>query len=208
MEATEYSSEMLTDEELVLRSQAGDTEALEAIIERYRGLAKLRTRSYFLAGAESDDLVQEAMIGLFKAARDYDPKYGASFKTFANICITRQMLTAIKGATRYKHQPLNSYISLNRSVFEEDDGGRPLLEMLATDNDSDPESIYLRNEWIVSLSQAVPRVLSKLELRVLLYYLRGLSYETIAQRIGRPIKTVDNAIQRMKRKMELYFRNH
>lgn len=208
MEATEYSSEMLTDEELVLRSQAGDTEALEAIIERYRGLAKLRTRSYFLAGAESDDLVQEAMIGLFKAARDYDPKYGASFKTFANICITRQMLTAIKGATRYKHQPLNSYISLNRSVFEEDDGGRPLLEMLATDNDSDPESIYLRNEWMVSLSQAVPRVLSKLELRVLLYYLRGLSYETIAQRIGRPIKTVDNAIQRMKRKMELYFRNH
>ena len=151
MEATEYSSEMLTDEELVLRSQAGDTEALEAIIERYRGLAKLRTRSYFLAGAESDDLVQEAMIGLFKAARDYDPKYGASFKTFANICITRQMLTAIKGATRYKHQPLNSYISLNRSVFEEDDGGRPLLEMLATDNDSDPESIYLSNEWMVSL---------------------------------------------------------
>ena len=168
----------------------------------------MRTRSYFLAGAESDDLVQEAMIGLFKAARDYDPKYGASFKTFANICITRQMLTAIKGATRYKHQPLNSYISLNRSVFEEDDGGRPLLEMLATDNDSDPESIYLRNEWMVSLSQAVPRVLSKLELRVLLYYLRGLSYETIAQRIGRPVKTVDNAIQRMKRKMELYFRNH
>lgn len=208
MEATEYSSEMPTDEELVLRSQAGDTEALEAIIERYRGLAKLRTRSYFLAGAESDDLVQEAMIGLFKAARDYDPKYGASFKTFANICITRQMLTAIKGATRYKHQPLNSYISLNRSVFEEDDGGRPLLEILATDNDSDPESIYLRNEWMVSLSQAVPRVLSKLELRVLLYYLRGLSYETIAQRIGRPVKTVDNAIQRMKRKMELYFRNH
>ena len=208
MEATEYSSEMPTDEELVLRSQAGDTEALEAIIERYRGLAKLRTRSYFLAGAESDDLVQEAMIGLFKAARDYDPKYGASFKTFANICITRQMLTAIKGATRYKHQPLNSYISLNRSVFEEDDGGRPLLEMLATDNDSDPESIYLRNEWMVSLSQAVQRVLSKLELRVLLYYLRGLSYETIAQRIGRPVKTVDNAIQRMKRKMELYFRNH
>ena len=208
MEATEYSSEMPTDEELVLRSQAGDTEALEAIIERYRGLAKLRTRSYFLAGAESDDLVQEAMIGLFKAARDYDPKYGASFKTFANICITRQMLTAITGATRYKHQPLNSYISLTRSVFEEDDGGRPLLEMLATDNDSDPESIYLRNEWMVSLSQAVPRVLSKLELRVLLYYLRGLSYETIAQRIGRPVKTVDNAIQRMKRKMELYFRNH
>ena len=208
MEATEYSSEMPTDEELVLRSQAGDTEALEAIIERYRGLAKLRTRSYFLAGAESDDLVQEAMIGLFKAARDYDPKYGASFKTFANICITRQMLTAIKGATRYKHQPLNSYISLNRSVFVEDDGGRPLLEILATDNDSDHESIYLRNEWMVSLSQAVPRVLSKLELRVLLYYLRGLSYETIAQRIGRPVKTVDNAIQRMKRKMELYFRNH
>ena len=208
MAATEYSSEMVTDEELVLRSQAGDTEALEAIIERYRGLAKLRTRSYFLAGAESDDLVQEAMIGLFKAARDYDPQYGASFKTFANICITRQMLTAIKGATRYKHQPLNSYISLNRSVFEEDDGGRPLLEILATDNDSDPESIYLRNEWMASLSQEVPRVLSKLELRVLLYYLRGLSYETIAQRIGRPVKTVDNAIQRMKRKMELYFRNH
>lgn len=208
MAATEYSSKILTDEELVLRSQAGDAEALEAIIERYRGLAKLRTRSYFLAGAESDDLVQEAMIGLFKAARDYDPKYGASFKTFANICITRQMLTAIKGATRYKHQPLNSYISLNRSVFEEDDGGRPLLEILATDCDSDPESIYLRNEWMASLSQEVPRVLSKLELRVLLYYLRGLSYETIAQRIGRPVKTVDNAIQRMKRKMELYFRNH
>lgn len=208
MEATEYSSEMPTDEELVLRSQAGDTEALEAIIERYRGLAKLRTRSYFLAGAESDDLVQEAMIGLFKAARDYDPQYGASFKTFANICITRQMLTAIKGATRYKHQPLNSYISLNRSVFEEDDGGRPLLEILAANNDSNPEAIYLRNEWMASLSQEVPRVLSKLELRVLLYYLRGLSYETIAQRIGRPVKTVDNAIQRMKRKMELYFRNH
>lgn len=208
MAATEYSSKILTDEELVLRSQAGDAEALEAIIERYRGLAKLRTRSYFLAGAESDDLVQEAMIGLFKAARDYDPQYGASFKTFANICITRQMLTAIKGATRYKHQPLNSYISLNRSVFEEDDGGRSLLEILATDYDSDPESIYLRNEWMASLSQEVPRVLSKLELRVLLYYLRGLSYETIAQRIGRPVKTVDNAIQRMKRKMELYFRNH
>lgn len=208
MAATEYSSKMVTDEELVLRSQAGDAESLEAIIERYRGLAKLRTRSYFLAGAESDDLVQEAMIGLFKAARDYDPQYGASFKTFANICITRQMLTAIKGATRYKHQPLNSYVSLNRSVFEADDDGRPLLEILATDYDSDPESIYLRNEWMASLSQEVPRVLSKLELRVLLYYLRGLSYETIAQRIGRPVKTVDNAIQRMKRKMELYFRNH
>lgn len=203
----EYNYLTATDEALVDLGQQGDEEAVRQLFERYRNLVKARARSYFLMGGDRDDLIQEGMIGLFKAIRDYAPENGTEFRRFANVCVTRQILTAVKGATRHKHAPLNSYISLNRPMYSREDTDRTLLDTLEEKRSVDPEDIYLRKELLTEIRNNVSYVLSDMELHVLLSYLRGESYRTIAERIQRPVKAVDNAIQRTKRKMELYFKD-
>jgi RNA polymerase sporulation-specific sigma factor len=189
-----------TDEQLVQRSREGDDRALVELLERYRGFARCRGRSYFLVGGDREDIVQEGMIGLYKAVRDYADGHGASFRSFAQLCITRQILTAIKSATRQKHTPLNSYVSFDRP--HEDDPDRTVGESLAIETDADPLELLVADDDLRQLQHAFDEVLSGLETEVLHLYLEGRSYQEIAERLGRRVKSIDNALQRVKRKLE------
>lgn len=188
---------------LILAAQGGDERASSALVARYRGFVRCKARSYFLAGADRDDVVQEGMIGLYKAIRDYDPTRQASFRSFAELCVTRQLITAIKSATRQKHTPLNSYVSLSRSASLEDEGERLLADILAVKGICDPAEIVI-SEWeSARIRQGFTEVLSSLEARVLRLYVEGKSYQEIAEALGRHVKSVDNALQRIKRKVEV-----
>jgi RNA polymerase sporulation-specific sigma factor len=189
-----------TDEELVARSRRGDDRALVELLERYRGFARSKARSYFLVGGDRDDIVQEGMIGLYKAVRDYADGHGASFRSFAELCITRQILTAIKTATRQKHTPLNSYVSFDRP--HEDDPDRTVGETLAVEVTADPLERLVEDDDLRTLQRAFDEVLSGLETEVLQLYVEGRSYQEIAERLGRRVKSIDNALQRIKRKLE------
>ena len=189
-----------TDEELVARTRGGDDRALVELLERYRGFARSKARSYFLVGGDRDDIVQEGMIGLYKAVRDYADGNGASFRSFAELCITRQILTAIKTATRQKHTPLNSYVSFDRP--HEDDPDRTVGETLAVELTADPLERLVEDDDLRTLQQAFDEVLSGLETEVLQLYVEGRSYQEIAERLGRRVKSIDNALQRIKRKLE------
>jgi RNA polymerase sporulation-specific sigma factor len=189
-----------TDEELVARSRDGDDRALVELLERYRGFARSKARSYFLVGGDRDDIVQEGMIGLYKAVRDYADVHGASFRSFAELCITRQILTAIKTATRQKHTPLNSYVSFDRP--HEDDPDRTVGETLAVELTADPLERLVEDDDLRTLQRAFDEVLSGLETEVLQLYVEGRSYQEIAERLGRRVKSIDNALQRIKRKLE------
>ncbi|SDZ21926.1 RNA polymerase sporulation sigma factor SigH [Tindallia californiensis] len=191
-------------DEMVLRSaQNGDLEALEILMNRYKNFVKAKARSYFLVGADREDIVQEGMIGLFKAVRDYCDEKPSSFKVFAELCITRQMITAIKTATRQKHIPLNSYISLNKPVCEHD-SDRTLMEMVSGQRITNPEELMISQEELVTIEDIIGEVLSKLEMKVLMLYINGRSYQEIAKDLGRSEKSIDNALQRVKRKLEKY----
>ncbi|WP_456300642.1 RNA polymerase sporulation sigma factor SigH [Tindallia magadiensis] len=191
-------------DEIVLRSaQNGDLEALEILMNRYKNFVKAKARSYFLVGADREDIVQEGMIGLFKAVRDYCDEKPSSFKVFAELCITRQMITAIKTATRQKHIPLNSYISLNKPVCEHD-SDRTLMEMVSGQRITNPEELMISQEELVTIEDIIGEVLSKLEMKVLMLYINGRSYQEIAKDLGRSEKSIDNALQRVKRKLERY----
>ncbi|CAM3479315.1 RNA polymerase sporulation sigma factor SigH [Hydrogenibacillus schlegelii] len=200
---TDY--EALSDEELVARIHAGDRKATDRLIERYRGFVRAKARPYFLVGADRDDIVQEGMIGLYKAIRDYRPDRATSFRSFADLCITRQMLSAVKMATRQKHIPLNSSISLDRPVRDEE-AERTLLDVLGDGGHLDPARLLIRREDVAALEEKMSEILSDLEKRVLMLYLDGRSYEEIAADLGRHIKSIDNALQRVKRKLERLFR--
>jgi RNA polymerase sporulation-specific sigma factor len=189
-----------TDEQLVARSRAGDDRALVELLERYRGFARSKARSYFLVGGDREDIVQEGMIGLYKAVRDYAEGHGASFRSFAELCITRQILTAIKTATRQKHTPLNSYVSFDRP--HEDDPDRTIGDSLAVETAADPLEMLVEDDDLRQLQHAFDEVLSGLETEVLQLYVEGRSYQEIAQRLGRRVKSIDNALQRIKRKLE------
>jgi RNA polymerase sporulation-specific sigma factor len=189
-----------SDEELVARSREGDDRALVELLERYRGFARAKARSYFLVGGDRDDIVQEGMIGLYKAVRDYAEGHGASFRSFAELCITRQILTAIKTATRQKHTPLNSYVSFDRP--HEDDPDRTVGETLAVELAADPLEMLVEDDDLRTLQHAFDEVLSGLETEVLQLYVEGRSYQEIAERLGRRVKSIDNALQRIKRKLE------
>jgi RNA polymerase sporulation-specific sigma factor len=189
-----------TDEELVARSRAGDDRALVELLERYRGFARSKARSYFLVGGDREDIVQEGMIGLYKAVRDYAEGHGASFRSFAELCITRQILTAIKTATRQKHTPLNSYVSFDRP--HEDDPDRTIGDSLAVEAAADPLEMLVEDDDLRQLQHTFDEVLSGLETEVLQLYVEGRSYQEIAQRLGRRVKSIDNALQRIKRKLE------
>lgn len=192
--------------EMVLKASNGDTIALEHIITKYKNFVKAKAKSYFLVGADKEDIIQEGMIGLYKAIRDFDGNKTNSFKCFAEICITRQIITAIKTATRQKHIPLNSYVSLNKPIYDEE-SDRTLLDIIATSIITDPEELIISKEELRNIESKMNEILSKLELEVLELYLNGKSYQYIADRIGRDVKSIDNALQRVKRKMEKYLEN-
>lgn len=187
---------------LVFAARDGDQNANGELVRRYRGLVRSRARSYYLVGADRDDIIQEGMIGLFKAIRDYDPTRQASFHSFAELCVTRQIITAVKSATRRKHSPLNGYVSLSRSVSMEDDGERLLSDILAAKEICDPAEIVV-SAWETSfIRSGMTDTLSTFEAQVLRLYTTGHSYQDIADKLGRHTKAVDNALQRIKRKME------
>ena len=190
----------LTDQELTAAYQAGDRQALEVIIDRYRRFARSKARGYFLVGADADDVEQEALIGLYKAARDYRPELCSSFRAFAEMCITRQIITAIKAATRQKHQPLNRAMPMSapRDGDSPDDSG---LENLLAAADADPLVLVEAAERLGDLRTLMAERLSTFEVEVLSLYVDGHSYQSIGERLGRPDKSIDNALQRMKRKL-------
>ena len=191
--------ENCTDEELLLIIKNGDDKALDYLMAKYKNLVKIRARAYFIVGADSEDIVQEGMIGLYKAIRDYK-KTEATFSTFARLCIDRQIITAIKTANRKKHLPLNSYLSLNMLIYEENED--TYIDKLEESDLSNPEKIIIDRENIKILQEKIDKNLSKLEKTVLNLYLRGLNYSSIAKRLDREEKSIDNAIQRIRKKIE------
>ena len=190
-----------SDEDLVALYHQGNGSAIELLLERYRNFARMKARSYFLAGADKDDIVQEGMIGLYKAVRDFRPDKETSFRSFAELCVTRQIITAIKTATRQKHIPLNSYISLNKPIYDED-SDRTLLDVISSIKVSDPEELVINQEASATMRERIRKNLSELECKVLTAYLEGKSYQEMANELNRHVKSIDNALQRVKRKLE------
>lgn len=189
-----------TDEELVQMSQAGDEAATEYLLHKYQKLVYIWTRPYFLQGAEDDDLLQEGMIGLFKAIRDFTPG-SSSFWSFAKLCITRNIISAIKGSTRQKHIPLNSYTSLHQPIYDVE-GDRTLMEVLTNSKVDDPETLVIDRERLHHTQRFIKEVLSDFEYRVFRLYINGLSYKEMADRLNTHTKSIDNALCRIKTKIE------
>ena len=193
----------LDDERLVECARNGDRAALEYLIHKYRNFVRAKARSYFLIGADREDIMQEGMIGLYKAIRDYRPDKLSSFRAFAELCITRQIITAIKTATRQKHIPLNSYVSLNKPIYDVE-SDRTLLDVLCGEAICDPEELVINHEDFTHIESKMGELLSDLEWEVLSSYLQGKSYQEIAKDLDRHVKSIDNALQRVKRKLEHY----
>ncbi len=192
----------LEDLQLVLRARNGSNEALDAILRKYTGFVRLKASSYFLAGGDGDDLVQEGMIGLYKAVRDFRPDKETSFRSFAELCVTRQIITAIKTATRFKHAPLNTYVSFSHTpAGQESEGDCTLGDALPGPGVDDPSVCVISTEELQSLVFCLGSGLSQLEADALRCYLEGLSYEQMADELGCDCKTIDNALQRVKRKI-------
>ena len=194
----------LSDEEIVdIYQRENNHFATDYIVQRYKNFVRSKARSYFLMGADKEDIIQEGMIGLYKAKRDYNRDREVSFKSFAELCITRQIISAIKGASRQKHIPLNSYISLNKPAY--DDSERTLIEVLETEKNLDPEEVVINREQYALIKEVMEAVLSPLEWDVLRGYMDAKSYQEMAEEHHRSIKSIDNALQRVKKKMEVYF---
>jgi RNA polymerase sporulation-specific sigma factor len=189
------------DEEIVLEAKDGNARAQEYLITKYENFVKAKAKSYFLIGADKEDIYQEGMIGLYKAIRDFKPDKLTSFRAFAELCVTRQIITAIKTATRQKHIPLNTYVSLNKPIYEEE-SDRTLLDVLAGFKITNPEELIISQEQMEHIENEIAKVLSELELEVLTSYLDGKSYQEIACDLDRHAKSIDNALQRVKRKLE------
>ncbi|MGG3955583.1 RNA polymerase sporulation sigma factor SigH [Anoxybacillus kestanbolensis] len=195
--------EQLEDEIIVELVHQGDSEALDYLIHKYKNFVRAKARSYFLVGADREDIVQEGMIGLYKAIRDFKEDKQSSFKAFAELCITRQMITAIKMATRQKHIPLNCYVSLDKPIYE-DDSARTLMDVLSGAKMTNPEELIINREEFDHMEEKMTELLSDLERKVLLLYLEGRSYQEISEELNRHVKSIDNALQRVKRKLEKY----
>jgi len=195
--------QMSIDEDIVGMIREGDEDALEFLINKYKNFVRAKARSYFLIGADREDIIQEGMIGLYKAIRDFRGDKLSSFRAFAELCITRQIITAIKTATRQKHIPLNSYISLNKPIYDED-SDRTLLDIISGSKIADPEELIVSKEEFDNIEEKMGEILSSLEWKVLMYYLEGKSYQEIAVDLKRHVKSIDNALQRVKRKVERY----
>ena len=191
------------DRDLIARVHEGDERALEGLLSRYRGFARAKSRSYFLAGSDKEDVVQEGMIGLYKAIRDFDLRQETPFRAFAELCISRQILTAIKTANRNKHRPLNSSISLDAPAHSGDDSSDGSIgDSLAATRDADPIELVISSEEITALKNSLKENLTDLEGEVLTLYMDGKSYEEIAGTLGNHVKSIDNALQRIKRKLQ------
>ncbi len=198
-----HAFQNLMDEQVVEMARNGDSLALEFLIAKYKNFVRAKARSYFLIGADREDIIQEGMIGLYKAIRDFRNDKLSSFRAFAELCVTRQIITAIKTATRQKHIPLNSYISLNKPIYEED-SDRTLMDVISGTKVSDPEELVISREEFGDIEQKMGELLSDLEWQVLMAYLDGKSYQEIADSLDRHVKSIDNALQRVKRKLERY----
>ncbi|NLT34505.1 MAG: RNA polymerase sporulation sigma factor SigH [Gaiellales bacterium] len=192
------------EEQLVVLAKNGNHEAARRLLSRYHQFVRIKAISYFLAGGESDDLIQEGYIGLYKAIRDYQPERAASFRSFAELCVTRQIITAIKTASRQKHFPLNSYVSFSYCPAGTDAENWTLADLIPAGRSADPVTQVISSEELGSLTGCLTTLLSPLESKVLRHYLEGMSYESIAARVGHDTKTVDNALQRVKRKVTMH----
>lgn len=193
----------LEDEEIIELVHRGESEALDYLIQKYRNFVRAKARSYFLIGADKEDIVQEGMIGLYKAIRDFKEDKLSSFKAFAELCITRQIITAIKTATRQKHIPLNSYVSLDKPIYDEE-SDRTLMDVISGAKVMDPEELIINQEEFDNIEVKMSELLSDLERKVLALYLDGQSYQEISEELNRHVKSIDNALQRVKRKLERY----
>ena len=189
----------MTDEDVVTLAQSGDGQALAFLLDKYKNFVRSKARSYFLIGADHEDIVQEGMIGLYKAIRDFKSAKLTSFRAFADLCVKRQIITAIKTATRQKHFPLNSYVSLNKPLYDEE-SDRTLLDVIEG-RVTNPEDLYISQEDLSSIQTQIDELLSDLEQQVLSAFLDGKSYQEIAALLGRHVKSIDNALQRVKRKL-------
>lgn len=199
----QLSYNLAVDEEIIRDAKSGDELALEFLINKYKSFVRAKARTYFLIGADREDIIQEGMIGLYKAIRDFRGDKLSSFRAFAELCITRQIITAIKTATRQKHIPLNSYISLNKPIFDEE-SDRTLLDIISEECTSDPEEMMINREELAGIESKMGEILSSLEWKVLSKFLQGRSYQEIAVELDRHVKSIDNALQRVKRKLEKY----
>ena len=190
----------LTDEQIISQIKEGDEQALSFLLEKYKDLVNSKVGKYFIIGAEREDIIQEGMIGLYKAVKNFDSSKQNTFKTFANLCIERQLITAIKSSNRQKHIPLNSYLSLNTSAYDNDEEGTELIETFETDTIEDPLETIMKKEYFNEIQNTMHKSLSKFEEKVLDRYIQGESYEVIAKKLETPVKSVDNAIQRIRKK--------
>ena len=197
--------ESMPDEDIVELAQEADGAALEYLLNKYKNFVRTKARSYFLIGADHEDIVQEGMIGLYKAIRDYRRDKLKSFRAFAELCITRQIITAIKTATRQKHIPLNNYVSLNRPIYDED-SDRTLLDVITEETPTNPEEMLIDREDLSVIEGRIGEMLSDLEKEVLVRYMEGKSYVEISDEMGRHVKSIDNALQRIKRKLLKYLK--
>jgi RNA polymerase sporulation-specific sigma factor len=191
------------DEKIVELVHSGNSQALNYLINKYKNFVRAKARTYFLIGADREDIVQEGMIGLYKAIRDYQEDKLSSFKAFAELCVTRQIITAIKTATRQKHIPLNSYVSLDKPIYDEE-SDRTLLDVIEGSKTMDPEELIISRERYGDMEFKMKEILSDLERKVLNLYLDGQSYQEISEELNRHVKSIDNALQRVKRKLERY----
>lgn len=190
----------LQDEEIIKLIKQGDEQALSYLIDRYKELVNIKVSKYYIAGAERDDTVQEGLIGLFKAVKNFDETKQNTFKTFANICIERQLITAIKCSNRQKHMPLNSYVSLNNSAYENDDNDEEFINTFDSKTVEDPLDTIMKKEYYEYIEKTIDKTLSGFEKQVLSRYIKGESYVSIASKLDAPVKSVDNAIQRIRKK--------
>lgn len=190
-----------SDEDLTILAQQGNDKALDFLLSKYIVYVRSKSLSYYIVGADRDDIIQEGMIGLFKAVRDFSSERGVTFKTFADVCVTRQIITAVKNASRQKHAPLNFYISLNKPMSDDDEGST-FEDVLGHASNLNPEDILIKKEDADILGTEMNKILSRFELEVLSLYLGGNSYADIAKIIGKDSKSVDNALQRIKKKFE------
>ena len=191
----------LTDEEIIVQIKNGDEKALIYLLDKYKELVNIKVGKYFLIGAEKEDIIQEGMIGLYKAIKSFDKQKQNTFKTFANMCIERQLITAIKTSNRQKHMPLNSYLSLNTAAYDNDDENSvELIDTFNNDTTEDPLETIMKKEYYEQIQNSIEKSLSKFEKQVLDRFIKGESYNVIAKRLNSPVKSVDNAIQRIRKK--------
>lgn len=193
----------MEDDQIIELVHNGDSDALDYLITKYRNFVRAKARSYFLIGADREDIIQEGMIGLYKAIRDFKEDKLTSFKAFAELCITRQIITAIKTATRQKHIPLNSYVSLDKPIYDEE-SDRTLMDVISGAKVMNPEDLIINQEEFDDIELKMAELLSDLERKVLALYLDGRSYQEISEDLNRHVKSIDNALQRVKRKLERY----